>query len=117
MLSPGEFVKRMLDVAGEHGVPALVKFEVRPRTCQPRCRAFQKTHCFRFNPDGTVAFQPSPYGFRSVVYPTPRFEVVEFDDAVRIIDHILREQEIVEGRRGDLEYIAEFAERELAHMS
>jgi hypothetical protein len=117
MLSTVEFVRRMLDVAAEHGVPALVKFEVRPRICLPQCRGFHKTKYFKFNPDRTVEFQDSPYGFHSVVYPTPRFEVVEFDDAVRIIDHILREQEIVEGRPGDLEEMAEFAERELAYMS
>jgi hypothetical protein len=117
MLSTVEFVKRMLDVAAERGESAVVKFEVRPRICSQQCRGFHKSNYFRFNPDGTVEFQPSPYGFHSVVYPTPRFEVVEFDDAVRIIDHILREQEIVEGRRGDLEEMAEFAERELAYMS
>jgi hypothetical protein len=117
MLSTAEFVNQMLDVAAEHGVPALVKFEVRPRICLPQCRGFHKTIYFRFNPDGTVEFQDSPYGFHSVVYPHPSFHVVDLEDAVRIIEEILQEQQTVSGRRDDLAEIALLAKLELAYVS
>jgi hypothetical protein len=117
MLSTVEFVKRMLDVAAEHGVPALVKFEVRPRICLQQCRGFHKTVYFRFNPDGTVEFQDSPYGFHSVVYPHPSFHVVGFDDAVRIIEETMQEQESLSGRRDDLAEVALLAKLELAYLT
>ena len=118
MLSTVEFVNQMLDLAAEHGESALVKFEVRPCICPPQCRGFHKTYYFRFNPDGTVEFRRSPYGFHSVVYPNPSFLVVESrEDAVQLIDEILREQEIVSGRRDDLAEVALLAKLELAYTS
>lgn len=117
MLSTVEFVRRMLNLAAEHGVSALVKFEVRPPICPPQCRGFHKTKYLRFNPDGTVEFQDSPYGFHSVVYPHPSFNVVGFDEAVRIIEEILQEQERLSGRRDDLAEVALLAKLELAYAS
>lgn len=103
MLSTVEFVRRML--------------EVRPPICPPQCRGFHKTKYLRFNPDGTVEFQDSPYGFHSVVYPHPSFNVVGFDEAVRIIEEILQEQESLSGRRDDLAEVALLTKLELAYAS
>jgi hypothetical protein len=117
MLSPTEFVNQMLDAAAEHGIPALVKFELRPPVCPPQCREFHKTYYFRFNPDGTIEFQDSPYGFHSVAFPHPSFHAVDFDDAVRIIEKTLQEQESLSGRRDDLAEIALLAKLELAYLT
>jgi hypothetical protein len=114
MLSPTEFVNQMLAAAAEHGKSAVAKFKIWPRICPPKCRGFHKTYYFKFNPDGSIEFQDSPYGFHSVVYPSPSFHAVEFEDAVRMIDQILREQEIVSGKRRDLADEALLVKLELA---
>jgi hypothetical protein len=117
MLSTVDFVDHMIMAAAKHRKSVVVKFEIRPRICPPQCRGFHKTYYFKFNPDGSIEFQDSPYGFHSVVYPNPSFDEVEFGDAVRMIDQILREQEIVSGRRDDLAEEALLAKLELAYAS